>query len=256
MRVKCSAMLRIKNEERWIGRVLASIAPICHRIFVLDDRSTDNTAEICREFPNTVVFGSPFETLDESRDKNWLYDRVLEYSDYCGSQWPEWLLCIDGDEVLHQEDAPALLAHFASQEMALNLRVIYLWNDESTQRVDGVYANFCRPSAFRIINPVFRFQKTPFGNGANFHCSSIPQELLYKSVGTDVRLLHYGYMDQADRIRKWHWYNSIDPVNVGEGFDHRRPERGSYPHIVQGDIPEVPARVTLKHAGPLELRQL
>jgi hypothetical protein len=91
---------------------------------------------------------------------------------------------------------------------------------------------------------------------ANFHCSSIPQELLYKSVGTDVRLLHYGYMDKADRIRKWHWYNSIDPVNVGEGFDRRRPDRGSYPHIVQGDIPEVPASASLMHAGPLELRQL
>jgi len=63
-------------------------------------------------------------------------------------------------------------------------------------------------------------------------------------------------MDREDRIRKWKFYNSMDPRNRDEGFDPAHPERGSYPHIVQGDIPEVPAGIRLKHSGPLKLEKL
>jgi glycosyltransferase involved in cell wall biosynthesis len=257
MRVLCSAILRIKNEARWIRQVLEAIQPICHKIFIMDDNSTDNTIAICSEFPNVIVKPSPFTTLDESRDKNWIYDQALCYPEYANRQWPHWLLCIDGDEVLDARDSHLLYELMTSPREipAMKFKIIYLWN-ETMQRVDGVYNDFCRPSAFRIINPGFRFQSTPFGNGANFHCSSIPQELLYQAVKTDVRLTHLGYMDKENRIRKWNWYNQIDPGNIGEGFDPSHPERGAYPHIVQGDIPEVPAGVRLMHAGPLTLKPL
>jgi glycosyltransferase involved in cell wall biosynthesis len=255
MRVLCSAMLRIKNESRWIRLVLKSIKPVCHKIFILDDNSTDKTASICREFNNAIVFPSPFSTLDESRDKNWLYQQVLNYGEYERCQWPEWLLCIDGDEVLESSDAEKLIAYFQKPwpAVAYKFRILYLWQKDKI-RIDGVYKNFSRPSAFRIFNPSFKFQKTPFGNGANFHCSSIPQELLYKAEQTDIRFWHLGYIDPEIRIKKWKWYNSIDPGNIGEGYDPNHPERGAYPHIVQGDIPEVPADAKLMHAGPIELK--
>jgi glycosyltransferase involved in cell wall biosynthesis len=256
-----SAMLRIKNESRWIRDVLKPIHPLCNRVFIMDDHSTDNTAEVCREFPRVVLFESPFDSLDESRDKNWLYDRILEYPEYENWQWPNWLICIDGDEVLQREDIPRLLMLLAGNRenddaLAYRLQIIYLWGSENLRRIDGVYANFARPSIFKIFNPSFRFQKTPWGNGANFHCSSIPQELLYLAKPTDIRLIHLGYMTPEDRMRKWKWYNQIDPRNVSEGFDSAHPERGSYPHIVQGDIPEVPAHVRLMHAGPLQLEAI
>ena len=253
MKPLCSAMLRIKNESRWIRQVLESIYPICHRIFILDDHSTDNTIQICQEFSNVVLIQSPFDTLDESRDKNWLYDQVLSSPLYAGFQWPEWLICIDGDEVLDERDRDLLVSDFKNPDaVAYKLQILYMWSDK-TIRIDGVYRHFCRPSAFRIINPDFRFLTTPFGNGANFHCSSIPQELLYQAAESKARLIHLGYIDREIRLRKWKWYNSIDPRNVGEGYDSRHPERGSYPHIVQGDIREVPAHIKLMHAGPLKL---
>jgi hypothetical protein len=63
-------------------------------------------------------------------------------------------------------------------------------------------------------------------------------------------------MLREDRIRKWEFYNSLDPTNRAEGYDPRFPERRSYPHIVQGDIRQVPASARLIHAGPLELQAL
>lgn len=258
MRPLCSGFLRVKNEARWIQEVIQAIYPLCHRIFVMDDNSTDETPAVCANFPNVVLFKSPFNTLDESRDKNWLYDQVIAHKEYRqdanGIHWPHWLLCIDGDEVLDGRDATRLFSLMNdSDAVALRMKIIYLWNSRQTRRVDGVYRNFSRPSAFRVVNPSFRFQSTPWGNGANFHCSSIPQELLYQAAETDVRLNHLGYMDREDRVRKWNWYNEIDPVNPTEGYDPLWPARRCYPHIVQGDVPEVPEDVKLMHAGPLEI---
>ena len=250
MRPLCSAMLRIKNEARWIDKVIRSIYPLCHRIFVLNDHSEDETANICRAFPNVSCYDSPFDGLDESRDKNWLYDKVLDaYPNHgYGVTWPHWLLCIDGDEVLRPESLPILFQTLLSDSIdAVKFKITYLWDTESQVRCDGVYGDFWRPSLFRVINPAFRFQSTPWGNGANFHCSSIPQELLGCSVKMPVELLHYGYLHREDRLRKYSWYNSIDPNNFAEDC---------YRHIVQGDVSEVPADASLLHAGPLVLRNL
>jgi hypothetical protein len=63
----------------------------------------------------------------------------------------------------------------------------------------------------------------------------------------NVRLYHLGYMCPEDRLRKYQWYNTIDPENESED---------RYRHMVQGDIPEVPAHLKLKHAGPLRLVRL
>ena len=39
-------IMRVKNEARWIDRVLASILPLCERVLVMDDGSTDGTDEL------------------------------------------------------------------------------------------------------------------------------------------------------------------------------------------------------------------
>lgn len=250
----CVGMLRIKNESRWIEEVLSSILPVCSRIFVMDDHSTDDTFPIISRMadsdPRLVPFRSPFYTLDESRDKNFMYDTILECAEYLpdasGYRWPEWLLCTDGDEVLDSRDIDLLRSLMTDHPdvVAWKLRILYLWNDRQTRRTDGVYERFARPSLFRVFNPSFRFQSTPWGNGANFHCSSIPQELLYQAQWSEVRLKHLGYMEREDRLRKYEWYNQIDPKN---------PAEDEYRHIVQGDVPEVPAEQVRMHAGPLRL---
>jgi glycosyltransferase involved in cell wall biosynthesis len=69
--------LRIKNEAAHIHEVITSVLPLCGRVFVFDDNSTDDTVAICRSFGARVtVFSSPFVGLDETRDKNWLLART------------------------------------------------------------------------------------------------------------------------------------------------------------------------------------
>lgn len=242
-------MLRIKNEARWIEEVLASMLPLCERVFVLDDHSTDGTAQICEQFDERItVYRSKFQGLDESRDKSFLLERIM----MCVSDFtltgdpasPYWVLAIDGDEVLARGGQDVIRnTIIGTPYHAFKLPIIYLWDSRQQKRVDGIYRTFARPSLFRLMNRAFQFQTTPWAG--NFHCSSIPQELLHHAHATcNAELLHLGYMNKEDRLRKHKWYTTIDANN---------PAEDNYRHIVQGDVPEIPADMKLLHAGPLRL---
>lgn len=236
--MRVAAMLRVKNEARWIKRVVEAALRVCQRAYVLDDHSTDGTFEILDAMPNVCVYPSPFEGLDETRDKDYILGFVNK------SEW-DWVLAVDGDEELLASDAPVLLEWMQhSQHHALTLQVIYLWNDDQTIRTDGVYSRMCRPSAFRPSHGE-RFVST--NAHGNLHCTNVPYNLIHGSIRCPVRLLHYGYMHQDDRLRKFAYYNDVDPGNRREDY---------YRHIVQGDVPDVPADAQLKHAGPLTLEPI
>jgi glycosyltransferase involved in cell wall biosynthesis len=224
-------MIRCKNESRWIDRVIESILPLCSRVFVFDDNSTDGTPDICRSIPRVTVIESEYCTLDESRDKNALLGVARVGAD--------WIIHIDGDEVLtKRERLYAIMS--TTKSVSLALPVLYLWNREDRIRVDGVYGKMSRASVFRPGNARFE----PTGNGGNFHCGNVPHSLLGTRQLVDSPLLHFGYQFKADRIRKYEFYNRTDPANDTEG---------RYLHVVQGDVPESPESAILKHAGPLRL---
>lgn len=238
---------RIKNEQRWIARVVGAQLMVADHLFILDDHSTDDTAAICRSFPRVTVFDSPFEGLDETRDKNWLLEKLAEVA-----KPGEWCLSIDGDEELAPGSAAQIrqLAARTEGPDSYRFQVLYLWDSPDQVRMDGIYSRFHRSSFFRFRRGA-RFHSH---TGGGFHCGNVPEPF---EVGvSDVKILHYGYMYKADRIRKWHWYSSIDPTNTGEGYDADFPERLCYPHIAQGDVPEIPADAVLKHGGPLRLESL
>jgi glycosyltransferase involved in cell wall biosynthesis len=275
-------MLRVKNEAAQLEEVLNSIFPLCERVFVLDDHSTDNTVEICQRYSQVTVFNSQFDGMNEARDKNWLLDQILRTCQ------PDWILCIDGDEVLEAGGADIIRQTVnGSNCEAYSMEIAYLWNSPTTVRVDRVYGNFWRPSLFRPFHPDpnkpdqiklcgdFRFMVTPFGRKVdgrepNLHCSSVPQRLLHGHQRCPVKLKHYGYMDRQERVRKLDFYTSIDWNNKAEDC---------YRHMTQGDgvkleelpktqellkqgfitmkdvefITDVPEDKVLVHAGPLEL---
>lgn len=250
---RIAVMMRVKNEARWIERVIRSVIPVAtlrtagvHSsadVFVMDDGSTDDTAAICQAAGATVI-PSPFvgQGLDESRDKTWLLKQVREYAN------PDWILCIDGDEELEPNGPEKIKRALATNPRVdcFNLRFLFLWDAVDQVRLDGVYSALVRQSLFRVsAGSEFTSYYEGCGTHSGLHVSNAPYGL--KAAPLNVYLLHYGYLHQADRLKKYEWYNRIDPNNEIED---------RYRHIVQGDIPEVPASAKLKHGGPLDLRKL
>ena len=231
-------LLRVKNEARWIERVVRSIQPVCGRILIFDDHSSDGTSEICESL-GCIVFRSTFDGIHEARDKDYLLERAWE----SGAQIGDYCLMIDGDEALHPDDIPGVPAAVEAGIACGSLHIVYLWDREDQVRVDRWYREFRRPSLFRLMSRDLTFRRT--AHGGNFHCSSAPAQLLSQIVPIPVRLLHYGYLDKETRVRKFHWYNSVDPHNALED---------EYRHIVVGDL--FPADSAFRWAGPLKLEAL
>lgn len=234
-----AAMLRVKNEERWLKEVLTSTLGLCEHIFLLDDNSTDKTCEIASEFGYRItILKSPFHGLDESRDKNYLLDEIIMRAE------PEWILAIDGDEVLERTGADKIRGILSKENdvCALSFKIIYVWNNLNTIRTDGIYDRFYRPSVFQLKGqPIrrIRFRTTTAGKGGNLHCSNYPMNLVGRELRVPVRLKHYGYLEPEVRLRKYVYYNEVDPNNVAEDC---------YKHII-----EIPGSV---HApGPTRLEE-
>jgi len=257
--VKFAGMLRIKNEEPWIAEVIESIRDLCDVIYVLDDHSTDRTAEICMRYaPQLHLLPSPFIGMDESRDKNWLYDQIVRECK------PEWIVCIDGDEVLEKNGPEAIRKHVEAHPTidSYKLKIEYMWNGRDLVRTDRIYGDFWRPSMFRPFHPdpdkpddlkvmnEFRFMATPFGrqrgnDKPNLHCSSVPQRRIHGAGRMPARLKHYGYMTRQNRVAKLDYYTSIDWKNLAEDC---------YRHMCQGDtvtIQELPRIQELMRDGLL-----
>lgn len=228
-------MMRVRNEARWIKRSIESIMPLCCPVIVFDDHSDDETPEIVAAMWETVLIRSPFYGLNETRDKNWLLQYIID------SYNPQWIIAIDGDEQLTAESVPLIRDALYTPMRCMSFKVRYLWDREDQVRVDRVYGQFARQSMFRPGKERFT------GVAPGFHTGNVPMALWGSCCYPGASLLHYGYLHKEDRIRKYRWYNEQDPNNEVEG---------KYMHMVQGDLPEIPACAVLQHAGPLALRPL
>jgi hypothetical protein len=238
-------MMRVRNEARWIRRSLERTWQVCKTVVIFDDHSTDLTfqeaaaslGESEESPPSTPVsiviseqgdrelhwLTSPFhDVTEEVRDKNmlWEYVSTLRF---------RHVLCLDGDEMLSQ----SALRNFGAATDRLErggsdviiMPFVYLWDSETTRRVDGVYADIRHARLFTIDRAPY-FQKCRFTSHgrAGFHCGSIPDRLSVNRVDMqEMSVIHFGYIDNPLRQKKLVFYNGLDPYNEGEGY---------YKHIV------------------------
>lgn len=191
-RVVC--MMRVKNEARWIKESIESVLPLCAVVLVFDDHSTDRTREIVRGTPKTQIIPSPFTGWDESRDKNFLLGMAL-------MRFPDWILCIDGDEVLEEGGAEFLRENLTQPidavHQGMSFPVAFCWGSPFMVRVDREFGKFSRVSLFRPdVDHGFRQTDPP----RNLHCGNAPSSI--STLITHVRIKHYGYMLPEDRQRK------------------------------------------------------
>lgn len=191
------------------------------------------------------------QRVNEIRDKNMLWYFVKSKIAF------RHVLCLDGDEMPTQElirkwpEAIAMLENGSAD--ILDIPFVYLWDAENMARVDGIYgkaSDGCPKLRFPRLFTIDRLSEIDlfdskfawFGTKGGFHCGSIPREGFRPGGKAPVTklfkasILHFGYIDNDLRHRKFEFYNRIDPNNEFEG---------GYKHII--GLPN-------KHApGPVKL---
>lgn len=208
-------MLRVKNEERWIARALKPLVEVCDTVYVFNDHSTDRTVEIILNTPRCLLINSPFNDLDESRDKTFLLLNITNQIEQktLKPDGPHWVVCVDGDEEICWGDLGRMVGSEGLRGVSYSFQILTLYDSPNQIRVDPPYNKFFRPSMFRLIKPGMKFLSNG-GHGGGFHCSNVPADIGY-GVTTHspepVRVKHYGYMEKETRERKYKWYVEHDP---------------------------------------------
>jgi glycosyltransferase involved in cell wall biosynthesis len=234
--VKIIAMLRVKNEARWLAEVLASIQPLTREILILDDHSTDDSVDIGRRM-GAEVFPSPFQVdaFDEARDKNYLLKLVRTCE-------PDYVLAIDGDEILEAGAAEKILRVLSPRTALYCFPIKYVWNDRQHYRFDGVYGRQNQWRMFSLIDQRPDLVYKPTAHPGNLHCGNAPYGLIGAGAMVPVDILHLGYMEAEDRVRKFRAYTERDPHAPGED---------GYRHMIIGDL--LPPETKTVHGGPLKV---
>lgn len=187
-----------RNEaSRFLPRALDVWKRFSDRIVVLDDGSTDETPEICRN-AGCEVYSEPACMFgQEWRARKRLFELATE-----GSEWVIWL---DSDQILSCDPRP----HLKTPSVAF--RVFDLWS-EDTYRSDAWWTGHQR-CWWRAIHAPSYAETTPVWRERGWHSGHLPMNLPGPSYPTPIEcsVLHYAYSSPALRERKAAMYEELGP---------------------------------------------
>ncbi len=201
------AMLPVHNEAgRYLTAVLNRLSEFVDGIIILDDASTDETPELCRNHSGVIRYhrlAEPLFRTDEAALRRKLWEMTVELE-------PGWIIAIDADEVFESGISREIRLLTGENRFDLVCFTIYhFWGDLINYRVDGLW-----DPALAKATCLYRFQKNLVYHwpSRRLHCGRFPIECYQRPAGISrVRLLHLGYVHQEDLFRKFQSYLTLDP---------------------------------------------
>ena len=227
---KILAMYRIKNENRWIEKSLEAISEICQEIVILDDDSSDDTLQICKSFPSVIdIHEQKNLPFDDTRDKNVLLKMSLRRN-------PDFIITLDADEIVMPKMKQILkedLTILHPESDVFKIKFLEVREKPNQIRINDSTATDFFPKLYKLKNQPRNLHYEQMKFSGNVHCSHIPQNVIGQKNPSISRLkvLHYGSYDEKLRIKKYEYYNKLDPNNVDFfGYEHLiNPEKFSGP---------------------------
>mgnify|MGYP003414643337 CR=1 FL=1 len=197
----------VKNEaNRYLKQVLLSVKPFIAHAVIVDDASTDNTVEVCREIlfpiPLTLVINasSKFSNEVELRKQQW--EETIKTD-------PEWILSLDADEVFEDKFKDNIKPLLAKSKVDVYYFRLYDFWDQDHYREDRFWMAhlYYRPYLVRYKKNVkYEWEEVPQ------HCGRFPKTIFQFTMATSpLRLKHYGWATEEDRKAKHERYKKLDP---------------------------------------------
>jgi len=172
--LRLSLCMIVKDEEEMLPRCLAAAAPAVDEIVIVDTGSSDRTIEIAREYGATVLERAWTGSFSDARNVS--FDAATG----------DWLMFLDADEVLVEEDVERLRALRGKTWR----EAFYLTEISYTGELgDGTAATHTALRVFRA-RPEYRFSGALHEQIAE----TLPLHIPERIEATDVRVEHFGYL--------------------------------------------------------------
>jgi len=211
-----------KDEETYLRECLESVKDhVDEIIVVLDDRSSDRTKEIAEEFGAQVY---PF---------SWVGDFSAARNESLRYATKDWILCLDGDEVIAKKDMDALKELLA--ETRADAFLIDQRNYTEDNKLRGWVNNDdyaeCRATGYHVT-PIVRI----FKNNKGYHFRNRVHEEVDTSIldkggsirDSRVQVHHYGILKGNMELKRDTYLHlgkqmiSDDPDNVRPRYEISR----------------------------------
>ena len=203
---KIIGMMLVRNEaDRYLRRVLEGMKTVCDKIIILDDDSTDNTPDICYEYTGHVFFS------DKSYwGTNELHQRQLLWELANGSaDSGDWFLNLDADETIFDIHKLRDIVDKADSmgHDGISFNLYDMWS-ETHYRDDSLWNAHSREWIMCIKHDDhidYKWNEMPL------HCGRFPLNVGFKCMPSRLKLQHWGWAKEEDRVKKYARYMAIDP---------------------------------------------
>lgn len=231
---KVFVVLPAFNEAARIGRLLANIdealdeAGLDYQVLIVDDGSTDDSVAVCHEVlrsvPHRVVSLGRSQFHDEHRLRRLQWELAR-------AQRPDWILCLDADEMFESRMAQALRGLVDQDRFdAIAFRLFDFW-DQDHYRDDALWRahRTFRPFLVRLLPTL----ADEFHRRAQ-HCGRWPLGVDgLRTTTSPVRLKHLGWSRADDRVRKFERYRQLDPDGQHGSLAQYASILDPSPHLVR-----------------------
>lgn len=189
----------LRNEERLASYFARHYSAFAERIIIFDDRSTDGTREVLKNFPLVQVRDIPFEGLQEDELLKFAHETIREARGKA-----DYVAWVDADEFLYAPDILSTLrwnksqGHQAVRTLGFNMMGGPLPEDDG-QQLTAIYRTGVRAPVYSktaIVDPsagaIWTRGKHFLENEKSVRMSPWFDE--YRPNEHWIKLLHYRYL--------------------------------------------------------------
>lgn len=202
--------MTVRNEEgRYLERVLDEIGRYVDEAVIVDDASSDRTAELCEallaDTPHRIIHNEASMFSNEVLLRRKLWEETMKAN-------PDWILCLDADEVPEEGFWTHLREMTEDPKYdAYGFRLYDMWNENEYR--EDTYWNAHESSRIFLLRcrPGFHYEwkETPQ------HCGRFPANLEdFKRCDSRFRVKHFGWARPEERKDKYDRYRRLDPEAI------------------------------------------